>query len=201
MAAILAMIAISNILATCDLTTRGLISFSSAWVRRWVESPGLRMVPSNPFGPRPLLNFEALITSSKFRMLNITKSHPCSCIQARSEGKLGFGVDLLDIISIKFLEVVCDCLFYFDLLADVSPIMTDFTAGLPDSTLSTLSAVASRSFHSNNTWFILLYLFQILEEQNIQINAVYSEEYLPWSLFSELLDAIRVLFGLSRGKF
>jgi hypothetical protein len=48
---------------------------------------------------------------------------------------------------------------------------------------------------------ILLYLFQILEEQNIQINAVYSEEYLPWSLFSELLNAIRVQFGLSRGKF
>jgi len=50
-------------------------------------------------------------------------------------------------------------------------------------------------------YYILLYLFQIMEEQNIQINAVYSNEYLPWSLFSELLDAIRVQFGLSRGKF
>lgn len=48
---------------------------------------------------------------------------------------------------------------------------------------------------------ILLQLFKIMAEQDIRLNSKYYEEYLPWSLFSEMLDVIRVLFGLSRGKF
>jgi hypothetical protein len=44
-------------------------------------------------------------------------------------------------------------------------------------------------------------LIQFLKKQDILLNGVYSEEYLPWSLFIEIFIAIRERFGLKRGKF